>query len=108
MDSNGRYVLDANGVPVEEPDLMKWAQWLETADRRVAVDTVNHFRVSTVFLGLDHRFGRRGPPLLFETMVFYEGTARDQLCCRYATREQAEQGHKEIVARATNDPVSLL
>lgn len=42
-------------------------------------------RVSTVFLGLDHRFGGEGPPILFETMIF--GGKLDQYqerCCTYA------------------------
>lgn len=35
---NGRYVLDADGNPVPEPDLMKWAEWMEKAERHVALE----------------------------------------------------------------------
>ncbi len=50
--SNGRYILDANGNPVAEPDLMTWARWFETSRdvRRVAMDEVGDTTVSTIFL----------------------------------------------------------
>jgi hypothetical protein len=84
------YVLDGrNPVPT---DLMTWARWFETADRHVACDYVGPIYVSTVFLGLDHSWGR-GPPLLFETMVFADDDAHDLICRRYSTWEQAERGH---------------
>lgn len=47
-----KYTLDENGNPVVEPDLMKWAQWMETAQRHVADETIGEARISTVFLGL--------------------------------------------------------
>lgn len=52
--------------------------------------------ISTVHLGLDHRFGE-GPPLIFETMVF--GGGLDQECDRYSTIEQAHAGHERMVDR---------
>jgi len=64
-----RYIL-IDKIPVPEPDLLKWAQWFETADRCVAETTVlEKYWVSTVFLGMDHNFFA-GPPKLFETMIF--------------------------------------
>ncbi|WP_051768206.1 hypothetical protein [Sphingobium sp. DC-2] len=60
-------------VPVE-CDMLEWAAFFETADRRVAQDTLaNGITVSTVFLGIDHRILGDGPPLLFETMVWSGG-----------------------------------
>ena len=97
---NGRYILEGH-TPVEEPDLLKWGRWLETADRHVADTEHELFRVSTVFLGLDHQFGR-GPPILFETMVFTPTGDRfpESLeCHRYATWEDAELGHAATVRR---------
>jgi hypothetical protein len=100
----GNYILDAEGNPVEEPDLMKWATWYEgrKADERVggsswvvALDYVGEARVSTVFLALDHSYRDDGPPLLFETMVF--GGRDDMWQDRYATREGALAGHAEAV-----------
>lgn len=53
-------------------------------------------RVSTVFLGLDHRFGD-GPPLLFETMAF---VGHDDVGMeRYSTWQEAEEGHARWVAK---------
>lgn len=53
-------------VPIAEPDLMKWAHWLEEnrEARRVARTETKLYLVSTVFLGIDHRFGDAGPPPL--------------------------------------------
>ena len=91
-----KYVLEGREVR-ECTDPVEWAEWFEKADRRVGFDTLEHVEVSTVFLGLDHGFGHVGEPILFETMVFRLGTRRDLECIRYATWEEAELGHAEIV-----------
>lgn len=79
---DGYYILDGK-TPVPA-DLMAWARWYETADRSVAKSAVGPYRVSTVFLGLNHQFGE-GPPLLFETMVFGPEGADDVWCERCST-----------------------
>ena len=89
----GKYILEGH-EPVEEPDLLKWARWFETADRHVRDTFRDDVRVSTVFLGLDHSFDD-GPPLLFETMVFVNGLSETQE--RYSTWSQAEEGHARHV-----------
>ena len=59
--------------------------------------------VSTVFLGIDHNFGGKGKPILFETMVFGKGDlVPDNWMARYCTWEQAEAGHKAIVYELEN------
>lgn len=83
----------ANGI--EDTD------WSEEG-RRVAYDEVvvgGHvlFRVSTVFLVINHQFGD-GPPLLFETMVFGPETWHDDYCERYSTEAQAVAGHDQALA----------
>ena len=95
---NGRYILN-DRKPVEEPDLMAWGRWMEGADRRVALTEHVLFAVSTVFLGLDHRFVGRGPPILFETMAFHRNTTEDIDCARYATWDDALAGHNAMVRR---------
>jgi hypothetical protein len=55
------------------------------------------YRVSTVFLGLDHSHDMTGPPVLYETMVFGTGE-HDQWCERYCTRAEAADGHARVVA----------
>ena len=93
-----RYILDKNNIAVEEPDLMKWGNWLQTADRNVAKTQVGEYRISTVFLGLNHQHGK-GPPLLFETMVFKGDSSEDLDIMRYTTRVQALAGHDQMVAK---------
>ena len=63
------YIL--KGHEVEKVDLVTWAKWLEEnhSAKIVKQEDVGGYFVSTVFLGLDHRFGD-GPPVLFETLVF--------------------------------------
>jgi hypothetical protein len=92
----GRYILDADGNPVLEPDLFKWAVWFETADRQVADDVLAHgHRVSTVFLGLDHRYLTVGDPILWETMTFNDYGPIE--CERYTSRADALAGHQRAV-----------
>ena len=56
--------------------------------------------ISAVWLGLDHRFGSDGPPLIFETMVFpSKSDLRESDCERYATEDEARAGHAAMVAR---------
>jgi hypothetical protein len=107
-----KYILDDDNNLVEEPDLIKWGQWMEEAGKRriVAKTQVGKYLVSTVFLGLNHQWGS-GPPLLFETMVFtrahkiYEHNerlyrAREEISCdRWTTWDQAQRGHDETVKR---------
>jgi hypothetical protein len=84
------YILDGKkAIPC---DLMTWARAFEKQGRHVAFSEKDGVKVSTVFLGLDHRFGDSGPPLIFETMIF--GGEHDQYQERYSTWEEAEAGHK--------------
>lgn len=96
-----KYILDDDGNPVPEPDLITWAKWFEKAGpgRQLAKDEINGARVSTVFLGLDHSFGH-GPPMLWETMIF--GGKHDEYQARYTTRDEALAGHHHAVKLASN------
>lgn len=99
---NGTYILDANGEPVQCLDLETWGRWMEDGHRILRqdwVDRAKHIVVSTVFLGLDHRFSdRHGPrPILWETMVF--GTPLDGEMNRYTSKADALAGHAEMLAR---------
>lgn len=91
-----KYILIGHEA-VPEPDLFKWAEWFETADRQVRDTFRDDVRVSTVFLGLDHNHFGNGPPELFETMVFVNGRGDD--CEHYATWAEAEAGHENYVAK---------
>ncbi len=89
------YVLDEDNLPLPVEDVIVWARWFETADRKVANDYIGAVQVSTVFLGLDHNW-QDGAPLLWETMIF--GGPRDGDCERYASRAAALDGHARALA----------
>lgn len=91
------YILEGH-ITKPVGDLIEWANWFETANRHVADEIIDGVRVSTVFLGIDHSFCE-GRPLLFETMAFKVGSWSELVAERYSTWEEAEAGHKEIVAR---------
>jgi hypothetical protein len=94
------YILGPGHIPVPEPDAEAWGQWYATTERHVADDEIAPgVRVSTVFLGIDHNFGDRGPPILFETMVFDDYEDGRQI--RYATWGEALAGHQAVVAELT-------
>lgn len=89
-------------VPVLEPDLLRWARWFEEADRSVAVTHLpGGVYVSTVFLGTDHNWTRRGPPLLFETMIF-GGPYDQKWSLRCSTWKQAEIQHQQSIIAAVS------
>lgn len=92
-----KYILDEKGNPVPEPDLLKWAKWFETANRRVARDQIGDSKISTVFLGVDYNF-TEGQPLLWETMVFGGPLDEEQERCS-GSREQAQAMHARMVER---------
>jgi hypothetical protein len=100
---NGQYILNSEGDPVPAMDIVTWGRWMQQADRKVARDIVSKgVEVSTVFLGLDHSFGD-GPPLLWETMIF--GGPNDQYQERYATLQEATEGHKKALQVALGPEV---
>lgn len=98
----GLYTLDANGAPQPASDILAWGRWFERHARQIAHDFEGPARVSTVFLGLDHRYFGEGPPLLWETMIF--GGRHDQWQERYTTRAEAEAGHARALAMVKETP----
>lgn len=99
-----KYILDEQGNPVQEPDVLKWATWMESTygegipTRRVAYTKINDkVEIFTSFLGIDHQWGS-GPPLLYETMVFCLDDDEEEME-RYSTREEAIKGHERMVQR---------
>jgi hypothetical protein len=95
----GRYILIGQ-TPVPEPDQLAWAAWMgEHAGCRVAEDQIGPYWISTVFLGVDYQL-REGPPLLFETMVFWApgGERKDPLVQRRTSAWlEAEREHAAAV-----------
>jgi hypothetical protein len=89
-------LVDKVPVKCESGDYSAFGQ-----DRRVGKTILPDGKyVSTVFLGLDHNYDSTGPPILFETMVFAEREGfDDQDMERYATFEEAVQGHRDMVEK---------
>lgn len=81
-----------------EGDILECARRFEDMDRRVAQTTVfGMCYVSTIFLSLDHSWGLRGRPLLFETMAFWygEGGYEQERC---STWMEAQEQHARMCA----------
>ena len=94
--TGGKYIL-VDGEP-RPAELMEWAEWFETADRTISRTEQDGVVVSTVFLGIDHNFGSRGAPVLWESMVF--GGPLDGEEQRYTSAEAAKHGHEQMVKLA--------
>jgi len=88
------YGLDGEPITMDE-----WVKLFSDPASKIVAKTNcadDRYTVSTVYLGLDHGWGEGIK--IFETMVFGSGPM-DQECVRYATREQALEGHAEMVTR---------
>lgn len=86
---------DKQGNPIE---LMDWCEKYTDENKRIELtELANGYRVSTVWLGLDHGPSATGEPLIFETMVFGPDSWMDLDCNRYSTLDQAVEGHKSMV-----------
>lgn len=89
-----------DGTPYKT--VMEWAADFEKGMKlRKVDDTILWWggRVSTIWLGLNHSFSFKGPPLIFETMVFPPGSFQDLDMDRYSTEAQAKEGHKAMCKR---------
>lgn len=88
---------DKAGKPLE---LLQWVELFEDKKySRIALTEVGNWKVSTVWLGIDHNFfGLR--PHIFETMAWRIDTGVfDDSQERYSTLEEAQAGHKQWVIR---------
>lgn len=98
------YILDDENRPVKVRDLITWARWLSENDKRHIVRQTKLGNdlalVSTIFLGLDHNHWGKGPPILFETMVFgLDAEDCGSMQQRYSSWDDAETGHKMTVKK---------
>ena len=96
------YILDEKGNLADAENLTDWATWMEEGggiNRIVAKTEVGPYRVSTVFLGINHRFIGKGPPILWETMIFGpDGDGEYQT--RYSSLSDAKYGHVVAIEHA--------
>lgn len=92
------YILDANGKPVVQPDLEKWAIWYETAKLLVGYTAVEECVIRTKFLGVSWS---DESPHLWETKIL--GGKLDQVTDRCSGNwEQAQAMHARMVQRVNN------
>ena len=105
MTGLGRYILiGTEPVAVDGVfETAEWGQWLENRHNRIIKQEYvlgGLCWVSTVFLALDHRFGP-GRPLLFETMVFWEGEGgyETERCSTYG---EAQLQHQAMLVQVSS------
>ena len=93
------YTLDEY-LQIRRATLEEWGTFFNDIEqRRIAHTQVSpRISVSTVFLGLDHRCGSAGKPILFESLVF--GGKHNEEMLRYTSFDDAVKGHNELVAMA--------
>ena len=87
------WYIERDGIPVAAT--MQEAAASHRA--HVADERAGLYRVSTVFLDIDHNVYDDGPPILYETMLFGDGPD-DNWCQRYVTRTEAAAGHAAVIA----------
>lgn len=101
------YVLK-DGVPVPEPDTKAAAEFFANSKARIVQhdsfpdprgEGEDSILVSTVFLSLDHNHSLFGPPVLWETMIFWEGGPLDEYQERYTSKAAARAGHERALER---------
>lgn len=99
----GEYILNGHEVvkPRNHYEVVACLNNMEarTVQKTVLVtpETDEEVEISTVFLCLGHSHSSSGPPIVFETMVF--GGKLNDSQDRYATWDEAETGHREMVTR---------
>jgi hypothetical protein len=94
------FILDDHRV-VEARDVIEWATFFEVSTNRTVgyTEITSEIYVSTVFLGIEHpSFLGKGPPILFETMIF--GGPLNEYQWRYSSWDDAEAGHAAAVRKA--------
>lgn len=91
---------DGDGRPIGQREAEQLL--LDFDARRVALEQIGPYRVSTVHLVSDHSFFDGGPPLIFETMIFDEEGGEvehvEQSCWRTPNRTAALAAHDQAVA----------
>lgn len=95
---------DINGQKITRDEWL--IHFINDSYKIIANDQIGKFRISTVWLGMDHSFGFEGPLQIFETMVFDTTNKADTWqnidMERYSTLEQAKAGHRIMVETYKN------
>ena len=100
----GSRYLDWDCTPMK---MWEWSFKKEYLPAHVGEDFIKGWRISTVWLGLNHGWGNEIQ--IFETMIFKAGTEKkecdfiDMYQERYSHYDHALERHKEICEMITND-----
>lgn len=78
------YVLNEDHTVRVTYDIFEYLHFREKR-LRVKLEQIGRYDISTAFLGTNHNFFGE-PPLLFETMIFYDGEAVVDDECEYQER----------------------
>lgn len=98
------YKLDPETKRVIPTDMNGYVEMHKDHESHIVKqEQVGPWFVSTVFLGLCHRFIGDGQPIVFETMVFNNPKPEDpcgieDYCDRYCTWDEAIAGHEKAKA----------
>lgn len=103
------YVLNEDHTVREATDIheVELLYSLDFLKKRIVKKTkINGVEVSTVFLGINHRFINDGPPILFETMIFRHDGIEIESLANYQTRcctwDEALEMHEAGIKMANN------
>ncbi len=99
------YVLDGK-TPRKCASIQEYHDFDVQNKNRIARSHISNSTISTVFLMHDHNWNLEGPPILFETMVF--GGEMDGYQERYASYDEAVEGHKRICEMAEGQEIFCL
>lgn len=94
------YILNEKNEPIKS-SIEEYVLWERENPKKkfVKQEYVGEVWVSTVFLGLDHRWDS-DVPILWETMIF--NGKHDQYQDRYSSLEEAIKGHEIAVNLVKN------
>lgn len=76
----------------------EWLWWFSHCEHRIAHSQRGACEVSTILLGFGTVFAPEVALRLFETMLFWPGSALDKHTFRWATYAEAIEGHWDLVA----------
>jgi hypothetical protein len=85
------YVLNEDHTVSRVSSMDEWAMKFEFGNSNIDWTGNESLHVSTIFLGIDHGFGRTEQPILFETLI--RGGPHDNRQERYCTYDEAIEGH---------------
>lgn len=101
------YELGKNKKPLR-CSLERFCELIASENRVTKLTRLDSVDVSTVFLGINHRFVGVGKPILWETMVFSDSNKFNGYMIRATSHKQALKNHYLVVAAFRNNHLKTL